>query len=197
MSSASSSEEWRPVLGYEGRYEVSSLGRVRSLDRITTRRNGSPYRVSGRMRSQYRTRTGHLIVGLTSDRGRRTEKVHRLVCIAFHGLPEDGQEVCHGNDNPEDNRASNLRWGTRSENRIDRVLNSKDHNSNKTHCTRGHELREPNLRKSSLAEGSRGCLSCARAMYRVNYHKKKGRFLNLQDESDYEYEKIMRGGEVA
>lgn len=192
LSSASSDEEWRPVLGYEGRYEVSSLGRVRSLDRIATRRNGSSYRVRGIIRSQYRTRTGHLIVGLTSDRGRRTEKVHRLVCIAFHGLPEEGQEVCHGNDNPEDNRASNLRWGTRSENRIDRVLNSKDHNSNKTHCTRGHELREPNLRKSSLEEGRRGCLSCARAIWYCRYHNINDKIPSVADEY---YRAILEGEE--
>ena len=101
-------EIWKPIPGYEGKYEVSDQGRIRSF-----RRNPKGYLLKpGRMPE------GHLSVSL----GRKNSQcVHKLVLLAFVGLAPDGHECCHNNGNPADNRLENLRWGTRSENIKDAV----------------------------------------------------------------------------
>jgi hypothetical protein len=106
-----SEEEWRPVIGFEGAYEVSSHGRVRSLTRLVT----------GPVRSF--TRKGQLIRGFNHNYhyvflGAGNQKgVHRLVCEAFHGPPLLGQEVNHIDANQFNNRADNLEWVSKSGNR--------------------------------------------------------------------------------
>lgn len=103
------SERWLPVPGYEGLYEVSDLGRVRSLR-------------SGQLRSLCSTPKNPYPRLVLTGRGQRVTKlVHRLVLIAFVGDPLPGTEVCHGNGDPADNRLKNLRWGTSAENQADRL----------------------------------------------------------------------------
>ena len=119
-------EVWKPVPGYEGRYEVSDQGRVRSLDRVVTQisRWGTPYTSNrkGRVLRPGPSNFGHLSVVL----GRRnTKMVHDLVLRAFIGPPPDMHECCHNNGDPADNRLENLRWGTRSENIMDSVRQGK------------------------------------------------------------------------
>jgi hypothetical protein len=78
-------EEWRPIAGFEGLYEVSNHGRVRSLDRVIARSNGVPYRARGRVLKPTPHRRGKrpLAVSL-ADRGRRHQRlVHRLLAEAF------------------------------------------------------------------------------------------------------------------
>lgn len=115
-------EIWKPVPGYEGRYEVSNMGRVRSLDRQVlctsdVKKSYVSYR-KGQILRPGPSNYGHLSVVL----GRRqTRMVHDLVLRAFVGPPPAKHECCHNNGNPQDNRLENLRWGTRSENNIDAV----------------------------------------------------------------------------
>lgn len=113
-------EIWRAVVGAEGRYEVSSFGRVRSLDRVFIRldtRVSPPRDVTTRMRGRLLRaavlRSGHLCVVI--GRG-NTRLVHQLVAESFIGPRPSGHEVLHLDHDPANNRASNLRWGTRSEN---------------------------------------------------------------------------------
>lgn len=137
-----SGEEWRPVLGYEGCYEVSNQGRVRSVERYILNAG-----VRQRLRSQVlraRPVRGYPSVALYGDGGRREMAVHVLVAEAWHGPRPDGMEVCHINDIKADNRPENLRFGTRSENLLDRVRNGIDPNRNKTHCKNGHEFTPEN-----------------------------------------------------
>jgi len=119
-------EEWRAVVGFEGQYEVSSLGRVKSLDRVVwcnhPNGNYSVFR-PGRILRPGPSRSGHLSVVLGRQQG--SKSVHVLVCEAFHGPKPKGMECLHWNDIPSDNRASNLRWGTRSENLRDAVRTGK------------------------------------------------------------------------
>lgn len=197
MSSASSDEEWRSVPGYEGAYEASSRGRIRSVDRIIVSASGSQRLLRGKVLSGRPDIDGYLEVGLYRRGIQKTVKVHRIVCSTFHGKPDEGQIVLHYDDNPGNNGAENLRWGTASDNMFDMVRNGNHHEVNRKECPRGHLLDGNNLVPSQSVRGGRSCLACARARCRVNYHKKKGRYLNLQDESDYEYEKIVRGEEVA
>lgn len=115
-------EVWKPVPGYEGLYEVSDEGRVRSLDRDVTQtsRRGALYtlRKKGKLLRPGRMPSGHLSVAL--GRG-NSQCVHRLVLLAFVGPAPDKHECCHNNGNPADNRLENLRWGTRSENIKDAI----------------------------------------------------------------------------
>ena len=96
-------EIWKPIPGYEGRYQVSDQGRVMSFVR---NKKGIILR-PGRMPQ------GHLSVAL--GRG-NSHCVHKLVLLAFVGAAPEKYECLHINGIPSDNRLCNLRWGTRSEN---------------------------------------------------------------------------------
>lgn len=102
---------------------------------------------------------GHLGVKLRKDGIIRSRYVHHLVLEAFVGPRPDGTEACHWNDVPDDNRLVNLRWATKSENRLDCVRNGNDANARKTHCLRGHEFTEENTRPY---DGRRHCRACQR-----------------------------------
>ncbi len=95
-------EEWRPIRGHEGRYEVSSLGRVRSLPR----KRCPVLRILG----ERLDKQGYVHVALYAD-GPRSFLVHRLVCLAFHGdPPADRPDVNHIDGSKRNNAAANLEW---------------------------------------------------------------------------------------
>jgi hypothetical protein len=109
-------ENWRPVVGYEGFYEVSDLGRVRSLTRQTCR---GPR--GGRMLRPGKDTHGYLMVRMCRDGffGRRL--VHRLVLESFVGPKPHGQQARHFPDRARtNNRLTNLAWGTPAENSADK-----------------------------------------------------------------------------
>lgn len=107
-------ETWRPVVGYEGFYEVSDLGRVRSLPRNI--RGVRPGILRGAIRNGYRSvRLGH------NGSHRTNWYVHRLVGEAFIGPLPAGQETRHGPGGPLDNRLVNLCYGTAADNWADKV----------------------------------------------------------------------------
>ena len=115
-------ERWLPVIGYQGAYEVSDQGRVRSLDRRIPYSDGRKPRLQrGRILRPGDTGTG-LLVHL--GRGMQNQKaVHRLVLEAFVGPCPPGMEGCHWNDNHHDNRLENLRWDTHGANELDKARN--------------------------------------------------------------------------
>lgn len=114
-------EIWKDIPGYEGKYQVSNMGRVKSLSRIIRGRNqfGSfEWRSPELYLRPGRTdKYGHLSVVLNNPR--KTRLVHQLVMLAFVGEPPEGMYVLHSNGNPSDNRLSNLRYDTQSENVLD------------------------------------------------------------------------------
>ena len=117
-------EVWRDIPGFEGRYQVSDMGRVRSLAHEVIRRNVlcggySKVTLSERLLKPWPQNSGHLIVSLGHPRKRFC--VHQLVAKAFIGDCPPGMEVCHNDSNPTNNCVSNLRYGTRSSNRRDMV----------------------------------------------------------------------------
>ena len=109
-------EEWRDVAGYEGRYQVSSMGRVKSLKRKFIDKIGRERYVKECILKPGSDRGGYLRVGLCADGKRKTFKVHRLVCEAFHENPGNKPQVNHINEDKADNRACNLEWATAREN---------------------------------------------------------------------------------
>lgn len=120
-------EAWLPVLGYEGHYEVSNLGRVRSLDRKTYRRNRGGTlceRIErGKLLATPPNALGYPRVHLSKEGVRWKTAVHILVCEAFHGPRPPGTEAAHKDSDPTRALADNLRWDTPKGNSADRIGN--------------------------------------------------------------------------
>ncbi|WHP18827.1 NUMOD4 motif-containing HNH endonuclease [Cellulomonas sp. ES6] len=156
------SERWLPVLGYEGLYEVSDLGRVRSMPREV--QNGRGVMVAGGrlLKPTVSERRGSLIVSLSVHNRAESRLVHRLVLESFVGPRPDGMEACHGDGDPGNNRLSNLRWDTHESNMDDQRRHGTNHNSRKRRCKHGHPLEAPNLKPAQAAKGGRSCLVCSR-----------------------------------
>ena len=116
-------EQWKDIPGYEGRYQASTLGRIRSVShkvRIGKSRLGKEcYRtMRGRVLKpgQY-CKSGHISVVLGHKAA--GTPVHQLIMLTFVGSPPIGTEILHINGVPTDNQLSNLRYGTRTENILD------------------------------------------------------------------------------
>jgi len=107
-------EQWRPVVGWEGFYEVSDQGRVRSLERTVVSAAGIAQRLKGGiMRYRInRRRGGYATVALCRNGAYDYQYVHRLVLQAFIGDPPYGMQAAHGDGNPLNNCLRNLRWAT-------------------------------------------------------------------------------------
>ena len=128
-------EIWKPVVGYEGLYEVSSYGRVRSLDRIDS--NNHP--LKGVILKPYISNSGYLLVGLYKQQKRDRKLLHRLVAEAFIPNPDNKPEIDHINTIKTDNTVflnedgsinyekTNLRWTTRKENINNPLTKTKMH----------------------------------------------------------------------
>jgi hypothetical protein len=107
-------EIWKAIEGYEGKYQVSNLGRVRSVERKTTlcNQHGEFQRKEhGRIKSQGMNRKdGYRNVKLYRDGKMRTLYVHRLVAQAFIPNPDNLPEVNHKDEDTTNNRVDNLEW---------------------------------------------------------------------------------------
>jgi hypothetical protein len=181
-------ETWRAVVGFERLYEVSDLGRVRSLDRVVqTGRGERKYKGRLLKRIKHNSGKGRSLVGLSRRGEQRLHLVAHLVADAFLGPRPPGTVLRHLNDDPGDDRAENLMYGTYSDNAFDRVRNGSDHETGKTHCPRGHVLALPNLVASFARRGHRSCLACARA--RANCQRWPE--LDFATRADEHYAKIM------
>ncbi len=146
--------EWFPIPGWEGYYEVSIHGEVRSLDRVTTKGQ----KIKGQMLAANVRPDGYRMVSFYRGSQRSAFTVHRLVLLATEGRCPDGHEVCHRNGRRDDNRRANLYYGTRTENNFDRVKHGNDYNAIKTHCKHGHAFDSDNTYRRP--EGGRACRRC-------------------------------------
>ena len=188
-------EIWKPVLGFEGIYEVSNHGRVKT---VATQRIRKPSRCNS---------YGHLGVSLTRDGKVYSRRVHCLVLESFVGPRPSGAQACHAPDpDPTNNRLDNLRWDTPRGNALDRkprsecraghqftpentyqrpdgggrmclscikIRNrSKPRKGQATHCAAGHELTPENTYLWST--GSRRCKTCHKQRAKERYRNAKG-----------------------
>lgn len=98
---------WKPIIGFEGCYEVSNAGQIKSLKHNN--------KADGVILKQQTVNSGYNVISLQLNRKRRVLTVHRIVAIAFFGYKE-GLEINHKNGIKTDNRVDNLEWCTRSYN---------------------------------------------------------------------------------
>lgn len=187
-------ETWLPVVGHEGSYEVSDLGRVRSLPRTvirtyTTDQTTRPQRVPGRYLALSRANRDGRYLQVTLCMASKY-LVHRLVAEAFLGpRPFPTAQVCHEDDDGHNNRLSNIRWDTCSSNMLDRVKLGTHHYGSRPTCDLGHQLKAPNLVPSRLK--GRACLACSRARANRSYANKTGRLFDYEAEAHWQYRRIM------
>lgn len=155
-------EEWRPVVGYEGKYEVSDHGRVRSVARVVHRPHTGPYKVEARVLSPRIAHYGHHYVTLfgQTKKDRKHFAVHRLVLSAFVGPAPAGLFGCHYDGIPSNNHVSNLRWDTPAGNMQDKFRHGNDFHKNKTHCPAGHPYSVENTYTPPSRPNERMCRKC-------------------------------------
>ncbi len=115
-------EVWRPVVGWEGLYEVSNWARVKSLARTcTTSRGGTTRQIPEKILTPYLGDRNYWVVRLSKEGRSRGFRVHVLVAAAFLGPRPEGLVVRHGDGGQHDNRPENLIYGTQAENIADMV----------------------------------------------------------------------------
>lgn len=170
--------EWRDVVGYEGSYEVSDDGQVRSVDRIIQTRNRwgeCGRRFPSRILKPFLSRQGYVRVALSEGAAGHTKRtVHSLVAEAFIGPRPEGLQVCHNDGDKSNNRPSNLRYDTGSNNVRDSVRHGTQVEARKTHCAQGHPYDEANTKWIRTATGKgRHCRTCHRERRMAYYYRNK------------------------
>lgn len=164
-------ERWLPIPGYEGLYEASDHGRVKSVERRVPFVNRWGQEITRRVPERIREAVvhpngGHLYLTL-HNRKRRQYFVHRLVMAAFVGPCPDGMEVCHNDGDPTNNRLENLRYGTSKDNAADQHRHGTNHRTNTTHCPKGHPYDDGNTYWRPDGRG-RDCKACMKQRTREN-----------------------------
>jgi len=167
------SESWVDIPTWEGFYQISNMGRVRSLPRSVPR--GDHFiNLKGRMlRPSAASIYNYPSVGLKAKHLGRSEthRVHQLVASAFlPPKPEWAESICHNDGDNGNCKAVNIRWDTQSSNARDRVKHGRHHLANKDCCVRGHRLAPPN----SPATPPRRCAACCATNAWAAWWKKKG-----------------------
>lgn len=121
--SVTSLERWLPIPGYEGLYEVSDAGVVRSLERYVRSGKSGLRLVRERILKTHKRPLGGYVYVILCRAGEpeRHQLIHRAVLSAFDGPCPDGYEGCHRDGNVENNSRPNLYWGTHSQNILDAV----------------------------------------------------------------------------
>ncbi|EGT4137988.1 hypothetical protein EQZ09_09310 [Clostridium perfringens] len=150
-------EEWKDIIGYEGLYKVSNLGRVKSLNYCNTKK--------AKILKNIKDKDGYLVICLTNKGNKKNFKIHRLVALHFLDNLENKEQVNHKDENKENNHVSNLEWVTSKENinhgtRIERVRKSLKNNPKRSKSVIGININKKDIvRYPSLREAGRNGFS--------------------------------------
>lgn len=109
-------EIWKDIEGYEGAYQISNLGNVRSLDRMITTSDGRTYKQPGKGLTPVENKWGYLYVNLLHKGKLKSKTIHRLVAEAFLANDNNNPQVNHIDENKKNNNVRNLQWVTVKEN---------------------------------------------------------------------------------
>lgn len=150
-------EIWEAIEGYEGTYEISTCGRLKSLDRHNGKRFLRGQLMRGAMMG------GHLAVALSRGGRARSRYIHQLVLETFVGPRPNKNIACHNDGDPLNNRLDNLRWDTPANNLHDMVRHGIHGQAAKTHCPAGHPYTDENRIRKRYG---RDCRICANARRR-------------------------------
>lgn len=111
-------EIWKDIEEFKGLYQVSNLGRVKSIDRTTIYNTGATRITKGKILSIGKNKLGYSQVSLSKHDKQHSRRVHRLVAEAFILNPDKKTQVNHINGNKDNNKVENLEWCTKSENEL-------------------------------------------------------------------------------
>lgn len=125
-------EEWKDIAGFEGMYQVSNMGQVRSLDRFDDRGR----HLKGRVLAQSINTSGYLSFNPSIDGKANLKYTHRFVALAFIPNPDNLPQVNHMDGNKHNNHVSNLEWVTQKEN----INHAWDNGLIKNHSGENHAL---------------------------------------------------------
>ena len=118
-------ETWKDIPGYEGHYQASDLGRIKSLSRVTVKKNGAPMSVKEKILSNRAHRHGYSSYVLRKDGKSHPFHGHVLVMRAFKGMPDPGLIICHNDSDGSNNQLENLRYDTVKSNSADMIAMGK------------------------------------------------------------------------
>ena len=149
-------EVWKDVVGYEGIYQVSNLGNVKSLSRIILRNGKYPFLSKEKLLKINVNKFGYSYISLENNGEQKYFLIHRLVGIAFILNNENKSDINHINGVKTDNIVNNLEWNTRKENIRHSVVNGLTSIGEKHYCAKLTEkqvleIRESNLKQKDLA----------------------------------------------
>lgn len=154
-------EEWRPIIGWEGYYEASNRGRIRSLERIVAKQDGSAQKVEAKILKGTRRKSGTVFVSLRRSSKSKELPVARLVLEAFEGPTPGGIEIRHRNGDVGNNQLSNLDRVLPFQNDPDANVEEADKKAKRSHCKRGHEFNAANtIYRREKLKTRRNCRAC-------------------------------------
>lgn len=168
-------ELWKPIEGFEGLYEVSNLGRVRSLDREVVReyRSKNPIAIKGKELKGDYTKEGYKVVTLYKEGRRKRAVVNRLVATAFipNPDPESKTQINHKDEIKDNNIATNLEWctpkynsnyGTRTKRFVNKMLNKRGKEIEGVNIKTGDKIQFRSLMEAERAgfRSSNICMVC-------------------------------------
>ena len=174
-------EIWKDIKGYEGLYQVSNFGRVKTLPRIIRNSSNGRYYTKEKILKLGKQTTGYLYVCLYKNNTHKTHRIHRLVAEAFIANPENKLQVNHIDGNKTNNHVSNLEWVTRKENmkhayKIGLTRGYKGHKHSKLTKDKWSEKRKgsnnPNARKVICITTQKiyDCIKDATIEYNLDRH---------------------------
>lgn len=173
---------YKSIKGYDGIYEVSELGKIRSVDRIVECKDGSTRKRKGKELKLQMNNKGYAIVRLNKNGIYKTQSVHRLIAEAFLPNPDNLPQIHHLNHDRKDNRACNLQWVSKAEQRDEHWTKAQSKAKGIRLRVVGHGI-DKIYNSAHEVERELGVdRNCARKVARGIYKKSKGYRIYFADQ---------------